>query len=129
MITAIDTNILIDVIKGEEGAIDAISKAATEGQLIISEMIYAELCTGMSQKEVDHFLENSNILLFQSNLDSLALAGQLWKNFIKRSPKQGRILADFFIGAHAQIHSDRILTADRGFYRDYFKNLKIETVK
>ncbi len=36
-----------------------------------------------------------------------------------------RIAADFLIGAHAILQCDRLVTRDRGFYRDYFSGLKV----
>ena len=39
--------------------------------------------------------------------------------------KQGRVLADFLIGAHAQTHADRLLARDRDYLRDYFEGLLV----
>ncbi|KFA37824.1 DNA-binding protein, partial [Xanthomonas vasicola pv. musacearum NCPPB 4384] len=36
---------------------------------------------------------------------------------------------DFLIGAHAMLQCDGLITRDEGFFRDYFKGLKIVVPK
>lgn len=37
------------------------------------------------------------------------------------------IISDFIIAGHAQEKAELLLTRDRGFYRNYFEGLKIES--
>ena len=126
MITAVDTNVLIDVINGQEKAIDALAFASTQGQLVIGEIVYAEMCAGMATEDVEHLCKDFGIQLVHSSVQALGLAGEIWRRYRAHhaTPKE-RVLADFMVAAHALIHTDRLLTHDRGFYRDYFKNLTI----
>ncbi|MBI2981485.1 MAG: PIN domain-containing protein [Deltaproteobacteria bacterium] len=130
MITAVDSNVLFDILIPSP-LFGPVSKRFLEnqygkGSLIISEIVYAELSSLFQGRTLlDEILREMNIRLVSSPAEVLYSVGQIWKHYRKKRGPKTRILADFFIGAHAAHEADCLLTRDRGFYRDYFQGLKI----
>jgi len=88
--------------------------------------VYSELAPQFNNKELlDKSLEKIGVKIVSSNTETLYKAGKLWLQYRKMSNFRGRIIPDFIIGAFALEQGDRLLTRDRGFYRDYFQGLKI----
>jgi predicted nucleic acid-binding protein len=58
-------------------------------------------------------------------------AGEMQRRYAERrraSPlrqEPPRVVADFMIGAHALLQCHGLITRDAGFFRDYFKGLKV----
>lgn len=157
MISALDTNILLDILipntNYAESSKSLIDDAFRKGSLVISEIVYAELCSQFpSKNDIDLFVIETGIRLVPSNTDSLHSASLAWKEYLSNKAKKGEkcpqcgaklqrscdkcntiiparmhILSDFLIGGHALKQADRLLTRDRGYYRTYFRDLKIVT--
>lgn len=154
MITAVDTNVLLDVLipgapHGDESE-RALAEAVRAGAVIISEPVYAELAAHFRDKaELETFLGDTGIRVESSRSEALYLAGTTWREYLRRraaglvcprcgvpqevrcsacgatlQPRQ-HIVADFLIGAHALAQADRFLSRDRGYYAAYFPELKL----
>jgi len=103
----------------------ALSRAADEGQVIISTIGYAELAGGFgSSDDMKSFIARLGIILVNVDEATAFLAGQFYKEYRLRGGTRVRILPDFLIAAHAQIHADRILTRDHRFFGNSFPSLK-----
>ena len=47
------------------------------------------------------------------------------RRYRQRGGNRGRTVPDFLIGAHALLQCSALITRDAGFFRDYFKGLKV----
>ncbi len=153
MITAVDTNILLDVLipdapHGDESE-RALAEALRAGAVVISDPVYAELAVHFPEQEkLDRFLADTGLRLESSKADALYRAGRAWSKYIRRRPAltcsqcgarpklhcaecgasvqpRQHVVADFIIGAHAVVQADQLLTRDRGYYATYFPELTL----
>lgn len=133
MITAIDTNILIDVLEPDPvfglASKEALKRCLREGSVIACEVVWAEFMTVYSHKgkEAVEALRRIGVEYSAMTLDASLGAATCWSAFRRKSKVRDRIVADFLIGGHALVQGERLLTRDRGFYRTYFKPLKVES--
>ena len=153
MITAVDTNVLLDVLipdapHGDESE-RALAEALRAGAVVISDPVYAELAVHFpEQQKLDRFLADTGLRLESSNAEALYRAGRAWSEYVPRRPAlacpqcgaaqelrcdqcgagvrpRQHVVADFIIGAHALVHADQLLTRDRGYYATYFPDLTL----
>lgn len=136
--TALDTNVLVGLLAGKEDetqvAQRALAEAASKGPLILCPAVYAELMAmpGLSEEELDNFLEETDLIV------DWALAPEVWRSagraysaYASRRRKQKgdkgprRILADFLIGAHADLIAGKLLTLDPKLYQANFTELEV----
>ena len=131
MITAVDTNVLVDVLEPDprHGAAsgDALTRCLTEGTVIACDVVLAEVATvyGEKQAELLAALETMGINYSEVTQEAALEAARHWHAYRSRGGSRQRIAPDFIVGAHALAQCDRLLTRDRGFYRNSFTALTI----
>lgn len=140
MTTALDTNVIV-ALWDKDPLISSPSRRALEiaflgGGLIIAAPVFAELLSAPGRTEIflNKFLRDTTIMVdWELREEVWRTAARAFQAYAERRRKQGdsgarRILADFLIGAHAQVHGFRFLTRDDRLYRAAFPQLRIETV-
>ena len=127
---ALDSSVLLDILIGDpvfaEASETCISDALAREDVVVCDAVVAEV---QAMLDTTASLMDTLALLgirYESTSEGAAMrAGHMNKRFRARGGKRERVVADFLIGAHALLQCDGLITRDAGFFRDYFKGLKL----
>lgn len=127
---ATDSSVLIDLISGQgtasDAAADSLRQALHQGPVVLCEVALAEVCTSLKGgAQIMDVLVDIGIHYSAMEPKAALRAGEMQRRYRQRGGSRSRTVADFLIGAHAMMQCDALITRDAGFYRDYFKGLKV----
>ena len=128
--TLVDSNVLLDVITGDEAWLDwsasALARAADTSRLVINPIVYAEVAARFARIEdledaLPHVYYERRALPWEAAF----LAGQCFVKYRRRGGARRSPMPDFYIGAHAAVEGLTLLTRRPARYRTYFPTLRL----
>jgi len=128
--TLVDSNVLLDVVT--DGQVwgdwsqEQLEQAALKGQLVINDVIYAEVSTRYESLEgIESMLMDLQIDVVPIPREALFLAGKAYLQYRAAGGVRTSALPYFFIGAHAAVERLPLLTRDIRRYRSYFSTVNL----
>jgi predicted nucleic acid-binding protein len=133
---AIDSSVLIDLL-GEDARAGAaelsLRDALAHGPVVLCDVVVSEITAGLGHgAEIMDVVEEMGMSYLPVERKSAIRAGEMQRRYKERlrtlgqtSPALQRTVPDFIVGAHALLQCSALITRDAGFFRDYFKGLKV----
>ena len=130
--TLVDTNVVIDVLARDPHwyprSSQGLEDAAARGPVLVNEVTFAELAHRIANEaDLRSALASLGLSLGRASERALFLAGRAYAAYRAAGGPRSTLLADFFIGAHAEAAGLPILTRDPRRYRTYFPGVTLIT--
>ncbi len=132
---AVDSSVVVDLLGRDEraeAAEESLRRALALGPVVVCDVVVAEVGAGLGYgSDLVETLEDAGIRYSQTELRSAIRAGEMQRRYKQRlagesrGPSARRSVPDFLIGAHALLQCSALITRDEGFFRDYFKGLRV----
>ncbi len=126
---AIDSSVLVEILTGSEyadAAEDALREALVDGPVVVCDVVVAEVCSSLRDGDQSmQVIEDMGIRYAQVERNAAIRAGEMQRRYRARGGSRQRTVPDFLVGAHALLQCNALITRDVGFFRDYFKGLKV----
>jgi predicted nucleic acid-binding protein len=127
---AIDSSVLVDLLSNTgpaaESAEACLRSALLIGPVVVCDVVVAEITTALKDgDEALGVLEDIGIAYLNVEARAAVRAGEMQRRYRQRGGRRARTVPDFIVGAHALLQCSALITRDAGFFRDYFKGLKV----
>ncbi len=156
MRTAVDTNVLLDVLTADarwgRASLQALVEGGETGSLVVCPVVYAELGPAFERLDhLDEFLRDFGVQTDGFSAEALWAAGSAWQSYVASRGQdvqcaqcgaqfplscptcksqiawRQHIISDYLVGAHAVTQADHLLTRDAGYYRRSYPRLSLRT--
>ena len=126
---AVDSSVIIELLSNAEqadSAESALRQALALGPVVVCDVVVAEICSSLRDgAQTMQALEDMGIVFSTVEQKSALRAGEMQRRYRGRGGLRQRTVPDFLVGAHALLQCHALITRDAGFFRDYFKGLKV----
>ena len=126
----VDANVILDIWDRDPNwsawSSQQLRQLSAANDLAINPIIYAEISTRFStQARLDQAVAELGLIVLDLPREAAFVAGKAFVVYRRRGGTKGKVLADFFIGAHAAVLGCPLITRGPRKYSTYFSGITL----